>query len=132
MKKLFALMLSLAFAGTISAQTTAPAEKKEEKAAVKKDAKASEAGVKEEGVKEKKAPPAEKAADKEHHSKFECPKCHMTSEKPGKCGMCKVDMVEVKAEKKMEKAEMKEQKHEEHKAGDGHGHDKKADEKKAE
>lgn len=132
MKKLFAVMLSMALALTISAQSTTPAEKKVEKAP-----KASEAGIKEEGVKEKKAAaaPAPAPAEKAKHDKYECPKCHMTSEKPGKCGMCKVEMTEAKAEKKAEKAEMKEHKHDGHGHGPGdghgHGHDKKADEKKA-
>lgn len=118
MKKLFVLMLTFVFAGALSAQSKAPKEKKESKA-VKTE-------KREAGVKEEKAPPAEMKAE-EKHNKFECPMCHMTAEKPGKCGMCKVDMIEGKAEMKKEKAEMKEMKHENH---DGHGHDK-APEKKA-
>ena len=120
MKKLIVICFALTIGGAVAAQT-----KTETNPAVKKET-TSTAGVKE-----------EKTIKEEHHSKFECPKCHMTSDKPGKCSMCKVEMIEAKGEMKKEKAEMKGEEHKEHHGkgdgsghGEGHGHEKKAEPKK--
>lgn len=134
MKNLFLLIIAFVFCGALTAQNKGETKLKAKPAATKEKSVSKEAGVKEEGVNNYgKAKPAEA---KEKHNKFECPQCHMTAEKPGKCSMCKVDMIEAKAEMKKEKAEMKEHKHDGHDHNHGHdhghGHDKKADEKKAE
>lgn len=121
------MIIAFAFAGAVMAQS------KEETKPAKKPASVKEKPAKSDvGVKEEKPAPSEMKKEKAHHDKYECPKCHMHADKPGKCSMCKVDMIEAKAEMKKEKAEMKEGKHEGHDHGNGHGHDKKAEEKKAE
>ncbi len=123
MKKLFIILIALAFGGAVVAQEKAkPVAKSVNEESVKSDA-----GVKEEsaGVHH-----GEGVTHIKHH-KYECPKCHMTADKPGKCSMCKEEMIEAKAEMKKEKVEMKEEKHKDHNGnGDGHGHDKKPEEKK--
>ncbi len=112
MKKFLFFTTAMMFAGIASAQTGTP-EKKEENNSTKKEERTLEVGIKEE-----KTSNEHPRNTNGHHSKFECPKCHMTSDKPGKCTMCKVDMLESKDEMKKEKMEKKEGKHD----GSGGGH----------
>lgn len=118
MKKLILMIIAFAFAGAVMAQS------KEEAPAMSKPVEVKEKPAKSDaGVKEEKPAPSEMKDKKAHHNKFECPKCHMHADKPGKCSMCKVEMIEAKAEMKKEKAESKEHKHDGHDHGKGHGHD---------
>ena len=123
MKKLFIILIAFAFGGAVVAQEKAkPIAKSANEESVKSDA-----GVKEEAAGEHHG----EGVTHIKHNKYECPKCHMTSDKPGKCMHCKAEMIEQKAEMKKEKMEMKEEKQKEHHGeGDGHGHDKKPEEKK--
>lgn len=124
MKKIILMLIVFAFAGAVVAQNKGDAKPMAKPVSAKEKPVQKEAGIKEEGIQSDKPQPAGK---KEKHDKFECPKCHMHADKPGKCTMCKVDMIEAKAEMKKEKAEKKEEKHD-HKGHDhGHGHDKKAE-----
>lgn len=115
MKKFILMLIAVAFAAAVVAQS-------KEAKPMAKPMPAKEKTVKQDaGVKEEKPAASEVKEEKAHHNKYECPKCHMHAEKPGKCSHCKVEMIEAKAEMKKEKAEMKEHKHE-HDHGNGHDH----------
>ena len=105
MKKLFIMAVGIAFSGTVLAQTgdpTRPGTGKEKSTK-------SEVGVKEEKPMKSDVGVKEEKTEKKDHDKYECPKCHMTSDKPGTCGMCKIDMIESKGEMKVNMHEGKEQ-----------------------